>query len=189
MSSTHRSHQPRRRGVLLRRALAGAAVTIGLLVTAFFLLPRHTFGADRPALSWTCFFLAIAVLAVLITLQIHALLVDEAGSHTALGLPVLVSLAIVVFATAYLALAREPGQILGLNTRVDALYFTVVTMATVGYGDIVPLSQAARIVVVIQIVYTVVFLGAAATAFSTHVRGRLQSRGHHRPPDADDRAS
>jgi hypothetical protein len=38
----------------------------------------------------------------------------------------------------------------GLPSAADQLYFSVVTMATVGYGDIVPGSQIARSVVVVE---------------------------------------
>jgi voltage-gated potassium channel Kch len=37
---------------------------------------------------------------------------------------------------------------------VDATYFTVVTAATVGYGDIIPVSPGARLVVTSQILMT-----------------------------------
>lgn len=62
---------------------------------------------------------------------------------------------------------------------VDALYFTVVTIATVGYGDIQPLDQSARL-------FTIVFilggLGAASYSISImmvaiiegEVRGELK---------------
>ena len=36
--------------------------------------------------------------------------------------------------------------------RVDALYFTTATFATVGFGDVVPVSALARITVTIQMV-------------------------------------
>lgn len=37
-------------------------------------------------------------------------------------------------------------------THVDALYFTLTTFSTVGFGDIHPMSQGARLAVSIQIV-------------------------------------
>jgi hypothetical protein len=59
---------------------------------------------------------------------------------------------------------------------VDALYFTLVTLATIGYGDITPRGQAARGTVVVQILYSFVFLTAAATALSRRVRRLTQAR-------------
>ncbi len=41
---------------------------------------------------------------------------------------------------------------------VDFLYFTTVTMATVGYGDVTPLSPLARIVVTGEVLVSVFFL-------------------------------
>jgi hypothetical protein len=86
------------------------------------------------------------------------------------------ALAVVVFAASYLALSRQPGEFSGLNTRIDAIYFTVVTMATVGYGDIYPSGQAARVVVMLQIFYTLVFLAAGFTSLSQLVRSRVGHR-------------
>lgn len=48
---------------------------------------------------------------------------------------------------------------------VDALYFSVVTIATVGYGDIHPVSQAGKILAVLIIITGVgTFLGVVANA-------------------------
>ena len=50
-------------------------------------------------------------------------------------------------------------------TFVDALYFTVVTVATVGYGDIHPVTDAGKLVAVVMIVTGVgTFLGVFANA-------------------------
>jgi hypothetical protein len=67
-------------------------------------------------------------------------------------------------------MAREPGQFVGLDTRLDALYFVGVTMATVGYGDIHPSGQLARAVLLVQLVYTLVFLVGGVAALRTRAR-------------------
>ena len=48
----------------------------------------------------------------------------------------------------------------GLHTRVDALYFTVVTMATVGYGDVHAEGQGARMLVIGLIIFDVVIVAS-----------------------------
>jgi voltage-gated potassium channel len=54
------------------------------------------------------------------------------------------------------ALREEFGQV---NTIADAFYYTIVTASTVGYGDLTPLSQQARVFSI-----TVVVLGTASFA-------------------------
>jgi hypothetical protein len=49
------------------------------------------------------------------------------------------------------------------NQRLDhtgALYFTITTFSTTGFGDIVPVRDPARIMVSIQMIVDLVFLGA-----------------------------
>ncbi|TVM34042.1 potassium channel family protein [Oceanidesulfovibrio marinus] len=73
-----------------------------------------------------------------------------------------------VFATVLLVLvvAGCIGFMLveGLNA-VDALYFTIVTMSTVGYGDIHPISQAGKLLAVVMILAGGgAFIGVGASA-------------------------
>lgn len=44
-------------------------------------------------------------------------------------------------------------------TRSDALYFTVTTFATVGFGDIVPHSETVRLLVTGQVILDLVIVG------------------------------
>ncbi|GAA1260081.1 hypothetical protein GCM10009665_57600 [Kitasatospora nipponensis] len=163
-----------------------------LLLVIYFTIPMGAFGPDHPQLSWTVFGIALAVLALLLVVQIRTIVLSLGRGMPAVAILVLFSLALVLFAAAYLALARSPSEFDGLHTRIDALYFTVVTMSTVGYGDIVPTGQSARVVVMVQILYTFVFLTAGATALGQQLRGRLGRRlrvrhpdGPPRPPGAD----
>lgn len=46
----------------------------------------------------------------------------------------------------------------GLNNFFDAFYFVVVTMTTVGYGDVTPLSEAGRAMTLLMILTGVLFI-------------------------------
>lgn len=162
--------------------LAGVAGAVAM-VTAYFLLPLDGLGPHRPALSWTLFVLALVFVAVLLLRQVVHVLLGLPNIRPGLVIPLLMTLSILVFATAYQALAQDPGELVGLDTRLDALYFTVVTLATVGYGDITPHGQAARLVTILQILYTFIFLTAAATALTNYLRTALRRRENPRRPE------
>ncbi|MFP3989644.1 potassium channel family protein [Streptomyces sp. E11-3] len=149
------------------------------MVAGYFLLPLDQLGPRRPGFSWTVFVLALVLIAVLLLRQIRDVLVDRPGTRPGLQIPLLMCLTILVFSAGYFSLSEQPGEFSGLRTRVDALYFTVVTLATVGYGDITPHGQTARLVTILQILYSFVFLTAAATALTRWVRGRLGERLGH----------
>ena len=69
---------------------------------------------------------------------------------------------VVAFALAYLNMsARNPAAFNEPLERTSALYFTVVTLATIGYGDIVPRTELARVTVMLQVVFNIVILGTA----------------------------
>jgi len=75
------------------------------------------------------------------------------------------SLIVVVFATLYRLIdmfdRADTFTIAGTVqqlTFVESLYFSIVTLSTVGYGDIVPVSYAVRAVVALQIVAGIVLL-------------------------------
>ncbi|MFC1434745.1 potassium channel family protein [Streptacidiphilus sp. N1-3] len=167
---------------------------VALLLAGYFTLPLEIFGPHRPALSWVVFLCALALLAALLLRQVRLVLAESDRGRPGVVIVLLICLSLVVFATAYLGLSRD-GQFSGLDTRTDALYFTVVTLATIGYGDIHPSGQEARLVVVVQIAYNFVFLAAGASALTRRVRGRAATRirsrggqahgGHSRPPGDD----
>ena len=76
-------------------------------------------------------------------------------------------LAAFCFAVLYLTLVRlqGPGAFSADLNLGEALYFSIVTMTTTGYGDIVPRSGWAKFVVSVQIIlflYTVLFFSIFA---------------------------
>ena len=65
-------------------------------------------------------------------------------------------------------------------TRTDALYFTVTVFSTVGFGDISPKSEAARVILIIQMLGDIALLGAGARVLLGAVR-----RGQQRQDTSD----
>ena len=86
--------------------------------------------------------------------------VAQAELYTAVNIYLLLGL---LWATIYLAIeAFSPGSIrLGsdpANRETELLYFSLITLSTVGYGDIVPLTGMARIVTALEGVTGVLYI-------------------------------
>jgi voltage-gated potassium channel len=80
--------------------------------------------------------------------------------------------AVAFFALVYFRLSLAPDQLIGIGTRLDAVYFTVSTLTTVGFGDIVAVGQAARAVVAVQMVFNISVLALAVRVLLTTVQRR-----------------
>ncbi|MFD7916855.1 potassium channel family protein [Streptomyces sp. NPDC059752] len=150
----------RRRRILVLLAIARLMVTSVGLVVAYYLLPM-----DRPMSADTVAALVFGLVLV------SGLLVWQTISITKSPYPRLraieavtavFSLFIMLFATTYFLMARSTADVFtqALN-RTDSLYFTITTFATVGFGDIAPLTQGARITVLVQVLADLLLLGVA----------------------------
>jgi len=97
---------------------------------------------------------------------------------------VLVYVTVLVFALGYVTLEHaDHDQFAGLGTKVDSLYFTVSTLATVGFGDVHATGQVARVLVTAQMVFNVIFVGLLASTLTTKLRRRA-SAIHDRAEEA-----
>jgi len=144
------------------KTLLRSALTVIGLLALYAVIPVP--GQREPL--WFTLLMAVGGLAFLayafITLAQRA---QRSTNDTAIRLEALVAVlyAFVVFMSlVYLGLASSPGQFDELHTRVDALYFTMSTIATVGFGDVHATGQAARLVVTIQIFLDLIFVGLVA---------------------------
>lgn len=91
------------------------------------------------------------------------------------ALVMLMLLVVAVFAWSYLVLeTARPGQMAGLETRTDSLYFTLQVLATVGLGDVHAVGQAARTLVAVQMVFDLVFIGAAGSVLAATVKSHVR---------------
>ena len=70
---------------------------------------------------------------------------------------------LLMFAGTYFYLERHARADFNVPlTRFDAVYFTISVLSGVGFGDIVPRSELARMIVTVQMVGDLILLGAAA---------------------------
>lgn len=154
-------------------ALLRIVATVAILTTIYYLLPD--FGRLSET-SWALLFaVGLVVLSGLIVLLVGKAL--RAGPDVQLqGLGILLCIAVMFFAEAYFLLAKMPGQFDGLRTKTDALYFTVTTLSTVGYGDVHAAGQLARVAVILQVLFNLVFLGTAVTVAGGLLRTRATRR-------------
>jgi len=144
------------------KTLVRSALTVAGLLALYAVIPVP---GQRESL-WFTLTMALVGLAVLayafITLAQRA---QRSTDDTAIRLEALVAVlyAFVVFMSlVYLGLASSPNQFDSLHTRIDAIYFTMSTIATVGFGDVHATGQAARLVVTVQIFLDLIFVGLVA---------------------------
>jgi voltage-gated potassium channel len=167
------------------RALLGLVAVVVLGTVCYYLVPVP--GQMRES-SWAILFgCGVAALAMLIALAIWRLL--RAGENVRIrALVLLLVLTVLFFSWADDSVARLPGQFDDLHTKTDALYFTISTIATVGFGDVHAAGQLARAAVTVQIVFNLVFLGAAVAMITGFVRERARrhrSGGSHHADSAN----
>ena len=147
------------------------AVGLVLLVTIYFSVPftNHPDRTDAARLAISV--LLIALLAGGVIWQVRLQLVDSTRHVD--GLVFALALAIIAFAVGFYTIEEQaPAQIDGLETKLDALYFTLTTLMTIGYGDVHAVGQFARGVVVVQIVFNVLVIATAVGTLNNRVRER-----------------
>lgn len=83
---------------------------------------------------------------------------------------------ILAFALVYLSMAQiNPASFSEPLTKVSAVYFTVTVLATVGFGDITPVTDATRIVVTMQMMLGLTLI-AVVVRFMITFAQNLQSQ-------------
>jgi len=99
------------------------------------------------------------------------------GLRAAETLGLILPLFLVLFASTYFVMERaSAASFTEPLTRTDALYFTVTVFSTVGFGDITAKSETARVVLIVQMLADLAFLGAGIRVLLGAVqRGRGQS--------------
>jgi voltage-gated potassium channel len=146
----------------------GAAVAVVALGVAYAVLP---FSGDRWWLGAVVGLVLVAAIVPVTVRRVRTVLVADQPVRAAAGaLLLLLTMLVVGFSGLYLAMDHHGDEFDGLDTKVDAVYFTVTTLATVGFGDITATGQAARVALTFQMLFDLAFLGVAARVLVTAAR-------------------
>ncbi|MER5397671.1 potassium channel family protein [Streptomyces sp. NPDC002599] len=150
-------------------------VAVGL-VAAYYLLPLDSAFTARSVLVLLGGLVAVALL---MGWQVRVIVSSERPRLRAMAaLATVLPLFLLLFATTdYLLDRSAPGSFSEAMSRTDALYFTMTVFSTVGFGDISPRSEPARILVTGQITANLLLLGVAARVLVNAVEEGRRAQG------------
>lgn len=144
----------------ITRLFGHTTVVLGLLTTVYFVIPLRL-RPDVSVLTRAAVAVVIATAAVLYLRWRRDRPLSPAYARIELLLVVLYGL-VLAFGLIYTFIATyAPAQFSGLNDRVDALYFSVTIIATVGFGDIHARDTAAQLVVTVHMLINLIYIGTA----------------------------
>ncbi|WP_322752941.1 potassium channel family protein [Frankia sp. Cas3] len=176
-NARHEARRPARRRRAILHSILRALLTTTVLVVLYYLLPL-----DRPPASSAGAAVRVAVGLVVFTTVISIQVWQiahapyprlRAVESIAASLP----LFLLLFAITYFLLAQEQAAAFTEPlTRTDALYFTITVFSTVGFGDIAPRTEAARVIAMIQMLGDLVAIGVIARIFVSAITAGLQRR-------------
>jgi voltage-gated potassium channel len=149
----------------LLKSLASAVVLVGL----YYALPLHLLGRVPVVVSFS---VGLLVFVLGVAWQLWAVAhAAYPGLRAVEGLGFIVPFFLVLYSMAYAVLAdNDPSNFSpGTLTRTDSMYFTITVFATVGFGDITATSQAARVLVMTQMLLDLVILGLGVRLLVTVV--------------------
>jgi len=158
-SERYQDLPPARRRRLIARAALRSVLIAAVLVVLYYVLPL-----DRPWDSDTAVRLVIGLLVFAGVLAWGVRIITGSrypGVRAAEALALVLPFFLLLFASTYFVLERNSAASFTQPlTRTDALYFTVTVFSTVGFGDITAKSETARVVVIVQMLADLAFLGA-----------------------------
>jgi voltage-gated potassium channel len=164
---------PPRRLVVL--AVLRASLTATVLVVLYFTLPL-TGSLDGSAVMLLV--VGLLVFVAVVSWQIRAVLRSHyPGLRAVEAVAAAIPLFLLVFAAAYLLMAdADAGAFSEPLSRTDALYFTITVFSTVGFGDITPKTDLARVATMVQMLGDLLVVGLVLRLMVGAVRAGLQRR-------------
>ncbi len=166
-----------------RRRLVAWATLRGVLITTVLVVLYYVLPLDQPLNGDAAVRILIGLLifAGITVWQVRTIISSRyPGIKAFEALSLIVPFYLLLFASTYFVMERaSAASFTQPLTRTDALYFSVTVFSTVGFGDIAPRSEAARVVLIVQMLGDLALIGVGARILLGAVR-----RGQQRRPGA-----
>ena len=156
--------RPQARRLIARALLLSLLPTI-VLVGLYAWLPLDAFAREP---IWVSLLVGGALLVAVGFWEVRAILkATYPGIRAVQALSTTVPLFLLLFSALYFVLEKNTPDTFNVHplTRVDTLYFTITVFGTVGFGDIAPASQTGRLLVSLQIIMDLLFIGFGLRVF------------------------
>ena len=144
--------------------------TLGALVFIFWLLTLTPTETD-PAISIPLILLGLGIAGYGFVLRLQLKRVHRArmpGLIATESLIVSAALFIAIFSSVYVIVDGDvPGSFSEPLDHFSAAYFTLTVLATVGFGDITPVTDTARFLVMVQMALGLGFLAVIIKVFTS----------------------
>ncbi|MGW7316791.1 potassium channel family protein [Streptomyces sp. NPDC054854] len=166
---------PRQLRRMLVAPLCRSVASAGLLTWLFYLAPLdHEAGITTVLLL----VLGLGLFGALVVWQVFAITHAKHPRLRAVeALASAVPLFLLLFSVTYFVVSEnDPLSFSETLNRTDALYFTVTVFATVGFGDIAPATQTARVLTTVQMLADLIVVGVIAKVLFGAVRIGMRRR-------------
>jgi voltage-gated potassium channel len=167
-------HVRRRQGLLIigRSFFVAAAIGVGYFVLPFDSSLAMDTGVELVA--------GLMLIAGLLAWQIRGILRSPFPAFQGVAtVAITVPMFLILFATTYYLMGdTDASNFSEPLTRLDSLYFTITTFATVGFGDVTAVSQLARAVVSAQMALGLILVGLIARVIFGAVQVARSRHGH-----------
>ena len=164
------------RRLAVLRSAAIIVLAWALILGAFFVLPIGRQSGLREVVRIGA---DIALIGALVAWQIRRISVAELPElRAAEALGIVVAVFLVAFSAIYLSMSHH--GVANFTQPLDqtrALYFTITVFSTVGFGDITPRTDPARLIVAAQMLLDLALIGAGVRLILNVAKTRVASAG------------
>jgi hypothetical protein len=174
--TSHESGSAGSRPASAKAVLRRSGLTSLALIVLYFVVPVGS-EPDKIALARGIGLSVVALAVLLFGIRNQFLRQLDSPDAPLGGLVVGIVGGLLLFALIdYVVATYAPTEFTGLVTRLDALYFAMATLLTVGFGDITPHGQFARGLLCVQMLFNVAVLATTGSLLARQIGERARAR-------------